>query len=71
MLFDRDSGTERPGAGRGIKDYGHHVTMRASINRLANFAHHGDVEDVQWRARKSNARHAILDLKFDVGELAH
>jgi hypothetical protein len=71
MLFDCDSGTERSGSGRGIKDYGHHVAMRALVNRLANFSHHGDVENVQWRARKSNARHAILNLKFDVGELAH
>ena len=27
MLFDRDSGTERSGSGRGIKDYGHHVAI--------------------------------------------
>jgi hypothetical protein len=40
--------------------------MRTLIERVVDFSHHCDVEDVDWRPRESQPCDAIFDIEFDV-----
>jgi hypothetical protein len=70
-LFDvflyRDSGAESFALGGSVKNDRYQFALVGTlIERVVNFPHHGDVENIEWRARERYARGAVLDPELDV-----
>ena len=69
VLFNRHPGAEGFCSLRRHKHDGRQISSaRALVQRRANLAHHGDIQDVQRRPREGNPRDAILNCEFDILE---
>lgn len=67
MFFHSHSRAKGPAIRRRIKYNRNDLTpMRTLVQRVIDFAHHCDVEDIEWRARESYAGNAIFDIELYV-----
>ena len=67
MLFDGHARAESARPLGSLKDNRHHLALAGALtDGIVDFAHHGDVEDVERRARETYAPDAIFDVEPDV-----
>jgi hypothetical protein len=67
MFFHSHSRAKSPAIGRRFKYNRNDLApMGTLVQRIIDFAHHCDVEDIEWRTRESYARNAIFDTEFYV-----
>ena len=72
VLFDGDTGAEGARAFSGFEyDRNEIILVGAIIQRVANLAHHGNVEDVERRPREGDSGDLISNLESDILEFSH
>jgi hypothetical protein len=67
VLFDGDAGAKGPGVRRRVENNSGEISVcQTLVQRLAHLAHHGDVKDVEWRPRESDAGDPLVNREPDV-----
>ena len=67
MLLDRDTRAESTAVWSCIENNRYDFPLiRALVERCRNLSHHGDVENIDGRARQGHARDATFNAEFDV-----